>query len=24
MPVSDFLHWLGQGVRPLVDPTRTI
>jgi diguanylate cyclase (GGDEF)-like protein len=24
MPVSDFLQWLGQGVRPLVDPTRTI
>jgi EAL domain-containing protein (putative c-di-GMP-specific phosphodiesterase class I) len=24
MPVSDFLQWLGQGVRPLVDPTRTV
>jgi EAL domain-containing protein (putative c-di-GMP-specific phosphodiesterase class I) len=23
MPVSDFLQWLGQSVRPLVDPTRT-
>jgi EAL domain-containing protein (putative c-di-GMP-specific phosphodiesterase class I) len=24
MPVSDFLQWLGQSVRPLLDPTRTV